>query len=380
MKPVHHFLFFIGLCVLAVACFFLFILLLFAYAEWTYFYPLIFLLIYIWLWVAKAFQKSWRYPLGALGAAVAILVGYMAYTESYRQTPTVEAEINTYDYRPFREYSQIARLNQDSSLKLTVNLPKLDGSTALYPMYSAFATAVYPAELKDDYSRAEELVQVSKTGEAYERLLNGEVDVIFVPAPSKEHLSKAQDKGVAFKLTPIGKEAFVFFVNQKNPVNNLQVEQIKQIYAGNVTNWRDVGGENEKIRAFQRPQNSGSQTALQKIMGDTPLMVAPREDVPQGMGGIINQVADYRNFDNALGFSFLFYSTQMVNEKQIKLLSINGVSPNHDNIRNQMYPFAYEFYAVTLGNESPETKQLIEWIASPQGQELVLKSGYVPMK
>lgn len=97
------------------------------------------------------------------------------------------------------------------------------------------------------------------------------------------------------------------------------------------------------------------------------------------MDGIISQVADYRNFPNAIGFSFLLYSSQLVQEKQIKRLSINNIAPNHENIRNKSYPFTYDFYAVTLGNESRETQQLIQWIQSPQGKELIEKTGYVPV-
>ena len=222
-------------------------------------------------------------------------------------------------------------------------------------------------------------LNLSKTGEAYERLLRGDVDIIFVPEPSKSHQDKADKLGVAFEMTPIGKEAFVCFVNVKNPMDTLTVDEIRGIYSGQITNWQQVGGKDEKIRPFQRPENSGSQTALQKIMGDTALIEAPREDVVQGMGGIINQVADYRNFDNAIGFSFLFYSTELVKQNQIKHLAINGIKPNHDNIRNDTYPFAKPFYAVTLSNPTKTSRDLIGWVISPQGQELVAKSGYVPI-
>ena len=159
------------------------------------------------------------------------------------------------------------------------------------------------------------------------------------------------------KLILIDKEAFVFFVNSKNKVNDLSFEQI---YSDKITNWSDVGGGNDSIRAFQRPENSGSQTALQRIMGDTPLMKALREDVPASMGGIINQVADYRNYSNSLGYSFLFFATKMVNNKEIKLLSIDGIEANYDDIRSGKYPFAKVFYAVTRDNETRETRALIE--------------------
>jgi phosphate transport system substrate-binding protein len=117
------------------------------------------------------------------------------------------------------------------------------------------------------------------------------------------------------------------------------------------------------------------------MMGDVPIMKPRRENVPEGMGKIINQVADYRNFSNAIGYSFLFYSTEMVKNDQIKLLSIDGVYPSSGSMRNRSYPFSYNFYAITVeGVEQNEnTESFIEWILSPQGQELIEKTGYTPL-
>ncbi|MFJ7913712.1 MULTISPECIES: substrate-binding domain-containing protein [unclassified Lysinibacillus] len=134
-------------------------------------------------------------------------------------------------------------------------------------------------------------------------------------------------EGLTFDMTPIGREAFVFFVNHKNSVENLSLEQLKQIYAGKITNWHEVGGENAAIRAFQRPADSGSQTALERMMGDIPIMEAPAENVATGMGGSIHEVSQYRNYKNAIGYTFRFYSTEMVNNHEIKLLSIDGIAP-----------------------------------------------------
>ena len=303
-----------------------------------------------------------------------------------RYIPQVKSEVDLYYYRPFEEDSdrnRLAKLDTAANFKVSGNIPRIDGATGLYPLYAAIAQAVYP---KMDYyphylpDGVESLVRCSKTPQAYENLIDGKVDVIFVAGPSDKQLALAKEKGVELKLTPIGKEAFVFFVNAENKLDNLSVEQIRQIYAGKITNWREVGGNNDSIRAFQRPEGSGSQTALQRIMGDIPLMQAPREDVPAGMGGIINRVANYRNYKNGLGYSFLFFATQMVDNKEIKLLSIDGVAANHDNIRSGKYPFAKAFYAVTTQHETEETRKLIDWITSAQGKELIRKSGFVPVE
>ena len=106
------------------------------------------------------------------------------------------------------------------------------------------------------------------------------------------------------------------------------------------------------------------------------------------MGGIIEQVASYRNYKNALGFSFRFYSTEMVQNGDIRLLSLNGVAPTRETIRDGSYPIASEFYAVTaapIGDPPPQEWDqdlggFLDWILSPQGQFLVDETGYVSVQ
>ncbi|MFD2879322.1 PstS family phosphate ABC transporter substrate-binding protein [Paenibacillus rhizoplanae] len=109
-----------------------------------------------------------------------------------------------------------------------------------------------------------DLVLCTSTSEAYKRLIAGNADIIFAAAPSLAQTKQAKLAGRELKLTPIGREAFAFFVNKRNPVDSLSIDQIKDIYSGTVTNWKEVGGKKASIRAFQREENSGSQTKLQK--------------------------------------------------------------------------------------------------------------------
>lgn len=286
-----------------------------------------------------------------------------------------EQGIDVGEYEPFRKNVKIAVLDESANLSFKSELPRLDGATALYPLYSAFVQAVYPEKRYNPYDSE---VMVNTTPEAYTNLMTGKVDVIFVAGPSARQLEEAEQKGIELKLTPIGREAFVFFVNAENPVKGLTTEQIRNIYSGQITNWDEVGGNKEKIRAFQRPEGSGSQTMLQKIMSGKTLMPPLEKDVVSGMGGIIEQTADYKNYKSAMGYSFLFFATEMVQNGNIRLLEIDGVTPNRSTIRSGEYPLAAEFYAVTRNDEhlNPNVDRLIEWILSPQGQELVEKTGY----
>jgi len=275
----------------------------------------------------------------------------------------------------------LPQLSEESTFMISDHdeAPILDGAEAAFPVYSAFALATYDENTLKNQEY--EYVSFTNTIYGFERLLDREVDIFFGAEPSNDQQQLAKEKDREILLTPIGKEAFVFFVNQNNPIDSLDVSEIKDIYSGEITNWQDVGGNNEKIIAFQRPKNSGSQTLLEKVMGDTPLITPLKEEVPAGMGGILEQVADYRNYENSLGFSFRFFATGMHNIKDMKLLAIDGIEPSPEYISKGIYPFSAELYAITL-QDNPKTtiQSFLEWMQGPQGQEIIEDVGYIKLE
>ena len=311
-------------------------------------------------------------------------------------------EFDLMEVAPFKDNNGIAQLDQKASLQFTDvdEMPRLDGATAVYPVYSAFVQAVYKG--LGDYYRANRnnndkemftafvastsfplnIVKCSKTSEAYENLINDKTDIIFAAEPSGAQREKIKARGDEFVLTPIGSEAFVFFTNRRNPVDNLTVKQIQDIYSGGITNWKAVGGENKSILPYQRPEDSGSQTIMQnRVMKDIPMCKPTKETYAGGMGEVISQVAGYRNAKNAIGYSFMYYSSAMIKNNQIKYISIDGVKPTADTVRSGEYPFTVPVYAVTLkSNADKNVARLIDWILSAEGQSLVEKTGYVPAR
>lgn len=313
----------------------------------------------------------------------AVYVGHGFYKDSI---PTVDDRgLLLRDYQPFAEGTKAVSLEEPATLHFDSPWTlSLDGATALYPVYAGFVQAVYP-ERDDFYSPFNSSVECSGTTSAYERLIRGEVDMIFAAAPSQAQLEAAEKAGVEFHMTPIGREAFVFFVNSRNPVTGLTVEQVRGIYSGEITNWMEVGGKNQPIRPFQRAEDSGSQSALQRLMDGLPLMEPEEEDRIGGMGGIIREVASYRNYKNAIGFSFRYYATEMVQSGGIRLLALDDVEPTKETIRDGSYPIASDFYAVTaaaighpaLEETNENTAAFLDWMRSSQGQEIVERTGYV---
>lgn len=328
----------------------------------------------IWLKKRKKFLIIWCICAAVYGAALGTNFGIIKYNKSI--TVNTSPNIDIQAYLPFEEDSKIVKTDS-KTLKLTENLPRIDGAAALFPVYSAFVNAVYPNTTK----LHDGIFEYNNTPDGYRLLAEKETDIFIGVYPSDEQRAYAEEYQTTFEYTPIGTEAFVFFVHKDNPITNLTTEQIKDIYSGKITNWKDVGGKNEKIAAFQRNEGSGSQSMLKRFMGDTPITDAPTEMVNDLMAGIIEQVEDYKSKTNSIGFSFRYYVEGIIKNPDIKMISIDGAAPTSENIRNGSYPILTPIYAVTYKeNQNNNVNKLLEWILSDEGQYIINETGYVGIK
>ena len=328
----------------------------------------------IWLKKRKKFLIIWCICAAVYGAALGTNFGIIKYNKSI--TVNTSPNIDIQAYLPFDEDSKIVKTDS-KTLKLTENLPRIDGAAALFPVYSAFVNAVYPNTTK----LHDGIFEYNNTPDGYRLLAEKETDIFIGVYPSDEQRAYAEENQTTFEYTPIGTEAFVFFVHKDNPITNLTTKQIKDIYSGKITNWKDVGGKNEKIAAFQRNEGSGSQSMLKRFMGDTPITDAPTEMVNDLMAGIIEQVADYKSKTNSIGFSFRYYVEGIIKNPDIKMISIDGAAPTSENIRNGSYPVLTPIYAVTYKeNQNGNVDKLLEWILSDEGQYIINETGYVGIK
>lgn len=304
------------------------------------------------------------------------------------------------DFTDYMVYSQNSKLvTPDSEVSLIIereeDMPKMDGAEACYPLYAAFAKAVYQdidliesrwlEETENPYDNGK-IVTFTNSVYGLERLILGGddpekygegVDLFFGARPSASQLQVAEDYGVKLEITPIGREAFVFFVEEHNPIDNLTTELLKAIYHGDITNWSEAGGKNQKILAFQRPQNSGSQTMMEYFMGDVSLKEPQTYEKVSAMEGVIKQVAQYNNESGAIGYSFRYFLEELNQEKGVKLLSVDGVYPSLENIENGTYPLTTSVCLITRKNDSnPYVQKMIDFILSETGQSIVTKTGY----
>lgn len=254
------------------------------------------------------------------------------------------------------------------------NYPKVDGSTSTIPLAKAFF---------ENFTSEEKEITHSKTHQSYVNLINGDCDLILVVEPSEDELQYAKDSGVELNVEKVVNEGFVFFVNANNPVDSLTLEEIQKIYSGEITNWSEVGGNDEEIIAYQRPENSGSQTGmLSLVMKDKEMMPAPNENIAYSMSDIIDVVSNYENGNGAIGYSYYFYANTMYLSENIKLLKIDGVEPSNETIGNGEYPIITAYYIVTRSDldENSEGYKLKEAMLSNRGQKVAEEAGYVPKK
>jgi phosphate transport system substrate-binding protein len=282
-------------------------------------------------------------------------------------------------YEPFAENTWAAKLPVTASLTISEDLPTLDGATALYPVYAAFVNAVYD---KENYTS--DIALCTNTQNAYQRIITGDCDIIFVAGASEKQKQAAIAAGCELVFTPIGKEAFVFLVGKENPIDELSHQQLKNIYSGKTAYWRTLGWKDGgKIIAFQRPEGSGSQTGLQNIMGGLPLQKPQPlpDDSLIGTGSMMKQISvKWQGTQPAIGYSYRYYATTMYGNPNTKMLAIDGIYPSNETIANESYLFTNNFYAVTNGQPTKNAKLLIDWILTGEGQYLIEQTGYVPLK
>ena len=286
---------------------------------------------------------------------------------------TTTHQVDVGMYLPFEPDSDLCKV--DTDFRVTGDLPVLDGAAALVPVYAAIVDNVYPegcvkyegGEFSSHNYYGENFADDSamvynNTVRGYKAIVDGTTDILFCAGPSAEQKQYALDQGVELKYVPVGLEGFVFFVNSRNPVEDLTVDQIRKIYAAEYTNWNQVGGPNRIINPVTRLAGSGSQSAFESFMGDSP---SGRKSLLAFTGG-------------SIGFSFRYYMDGMVANSGVKMLKLNGVYPSAENIQNRTYPIVAQFYAIyRADNDNENIPLLIDWLLSPEGQELIEGSGYV---
>lgn len=256
------------------------------------------------------------------------------------------------------------------------NFPRLDGSTSTAPLAEAVCSVLL-GESREDVT---DLVRFAKTTNAYYNLLEGNADLLIVGEPNQEVLAEKERTGFEWEQTPFATDAFVFVVNADNPVDSITVDEARRIYTGEITNWRDLGGEDREIIPFQRNSEAGSQSLMEKlVMKGEPMMEAPTGYVAATMGQLMEAVKSYDGSPGAIGYSVYYYAEEMRMAQGLKLLALEGVEPTPETIRQERYPLINPKYVVIPAGaeEDAPNRILYQWLLGDEGQRLVAHEGYV---
>jgi phosphate transport system substrate-binding protein len=264
-------------------------------------------------------------------------------------------------------------------LRLTPEeFPRVDGSALTIPFSEAMAATVMnlPAE------EARVYVLHSKAQDAYANLITGKADIVFAPPPTEAELLYAKEQDVPLRLTPVLQSTLVFFVNAKNPAEDLSLDDIVGIYSGKIKNWKELGGADAEIRAYLRPENSGSQAGmLEFVMKETPIASAPAEMIFAGPADIVNAVSSFEGAEFAIGYSY-YLAPAAQSESGIKYLKIDGVAPDGTSVADGSYPLASTIYMALRQDEPADgaASKLAEWVLGEEGLALAEREGYVPIR
>ena len=293
-------------------------------------------------------------------------------------------EILLPSYFPCEGKNPLATPATPPSLHLTDNYPLIDGDRNLLPLYGAIVQAVYairnpyPPETTNEASQSTDELHIrdivdytASTELALEELTLNEIDVAFGDMPAAKRFLAGTTVDEVPELTPVAREALVFFVHADNPVTTLNLEQIQEIYAGKALSWEDVGGPETEILAFQSDDKRTQQALKDMVMhGRATACPANEKYAP-------HRTAAYRNRTNALGYDFRWRANKRFPNGEIRFLRINGIAPTPENIRSGAYPLSFSIVMATGRSPCKEVSELRNWICGPEGQALINLTGFV---
>ncbi|MCX7737319.1 MAG: phosphate ABC transporter substrate-binding protein [Candidatus Kapabacteria bacterium] len=218
------------------------------------------------------------------------------------------------------------------------------------------------------------LIQVSGGGSGIgiTALINGTTDICNSSRPIKTNevrklMEKYGTTGVEINCAIDG---IIIYVNEKNGVSNLSLSQLKDIYRGKITNWKEVGGKNARIVLYSRENNSGTYVYFKDIILNGEDYSPFCQNLP-GTASVVNAVS---KDEHAIGYGGFGYT------KNVKMLKINNVEPTIDNIQSGLYPISRYLYMYLRNQPTGLIKKYIDWILSPEGQQIVRESGFFPIK
>lgn len=244
----------------------------------------------------------------------------------------------------------------------------IDGSTTVGPIAKAFAEYFMAANPDVNITVSE-----SGSGNGAKSLINGVCDVADMSRPMKDSEFKAAaDKGIQPVAHVVALDGLPILVHPRNPVAQLTIDQVRKIYTGEITNWKDVGGPDLGIVVITRDTNSGTYETFEKMVMNKQKITEKAEYV--GSNGAIRQRV--QTTPSAIGYAGLGFV-----DKTVKALKVNGVYPSAATVRSGEYPIARPLFMYTNGYPAlgSAVYGFVTLHLSEDGQEMVDEIGFIPV-
>ena len=243
----------------------------------------------------------------------------------------------------------------------------ITGSTTVLPIAQKVAEV-----FMDKYPDIDISVRGGGSGVGISALIDGITDIADASRPmKKKEVEKAKSKGIYPYENIIAKDGIAVVVNTSNPIKRLTIKQIKDIYTGHITNWKELGGNDMKIIVISRDTSSGTFEAFEHLALNK-ARVIPEALMMASNKAVLTTVA---TTPGAIGYIGLGY----VNNK-VKALFVNGVYPTVKSVVNGSYPLSRPLFMYTSGKPKGLAKKFIDFILSKRGGKIVSEVGYVPVK
>lgn len=212
-------------------------------------------------------------------------------------------------------------------------------------------------------------------------LVNGICDIAQASRIMRgSELDRAKVRGFVPKEFPVARDGLAIIVNPRNPLKSISMEQLKGIFNGSISNWKQVGGPDQAIIAVGRDSSSGTYGFFQdRVLGIGRPYRSDMQTSPS-----TNAIAQVVSQDaGAIGYVGVAYAKAFGSKVKILPVSSGGgapVEPTEENVRNGKYPLWRYLFMYTRGNPTGAVKDFIDWVRGPEGQAIVTQVGYYPIK
>lgn len=232
-----------------------------------------------------------------------------------------------------------------------------------------------------------ELLRSSGSHGAFVNLIDGVSGVIIDSRDiSRNEQVYASEKGVKIETKPIAWDALVFIVHPDNPVCSLTQDEVRKIYTGEITNWKELGGKDHEIHPYTRDTDSGSQEKMETLVMDG---LAMKEWPEMVLNTMLSPYVSVAGDEWGIAYTPYYFCERMVKDlHNVKVLAIDGVSPTPEAVlkgaageKDGTYPFFSNIYAAVRADEpaGSHSRKIYRWLSTPKGKKVIDESGYIAL-